>query len=75
MKRGTVTERSLESKFMAYYLRQKGLTVMQIHKIMRKDRSTIYYRIYLVESWLRVYPDIREKYLEFVRMQERKEAA
>src|SRR5690606_41618020 len=37
-----------------------------IAKALKKDRSTIYYRIDLIDGWLRTYPDIREKYNIFV---------
>lgn len=66
MTTGMKKEVSLESKFVVHLMHRLGYKVAHIAKALKKDRSTIYYRIDLIDGWLRTYPDIREKYNMFV---------
>jgi hypothetical protein len=66
MTTGMKKEVSLESKFVAHLMHRLGYNVSHIARVLKKDRSTIYYRIDLIDGWLRTYPDIRGKYNRFV---------
>lgn len=59
-------DRTLESKFEAHYLHSAGLKVVEISKMLGKDRSTIYYRIDLIDDWIRLFKGIRDQYQDYV---------
>lgn len=66
MKNRRKPDRTLESKFEAYYLIKAGFSAIEIAKMLRKNRATIYYRVYLIEGWLRTYKGIRDQYRDFL---------